>query len=166
MSKGRNRVIPCLEPLEERYCPATTTTVFNSQPLPPYFIISFPTAPRTGGVGVQTGSALNISVAPMASTGPLAMFSNMVLLEDGVGDVGVSWDGLPFQFFSGVTQVNVLGTAPVNSVFFAALGPPQQAQQVNFALQGSVNDVFAYLPFPSNGLLDISAQPQVTIFPF
>ena len=65
---SRNRVIPQLEPLEDRVLP----WVFGlPAPEPPPLF--FPAGPlRTGGTAVQTGSVLNIGVAPTALNGPLS----------------------------------------------------------------------------------------------
>lgn len=123
--RSRNRVIPRLELLEDRCLPA----------------------PAMGGVAVQVGSTLDISVGP-ADVGPVVTaFGSTMILEDGMGNVAAAWDGMPFQFFRGVNTVNFDAGAPVNLVSFFNLGALQQtAFQLNLNMQGVANAFFEHLP--------------------
>ncbi len=165
----RNRFIPCLEPLEGRLAPVNFVFPFNQPPPPHDVAIQLPGTelPRTGGVSFQSGSTLNVGVAPIATQGLLALAGFALIVDEGGGNVAVSWDGQPFQFFSGVNQINLLGTASVNAVVFASLASQQQqADQVNLVLQGTLNALFEHLPPLPGAPLSINTNTPVPTTPF
>jgi hypothetical protein len=117
--------------------------------------------PRTGGVAIQVGSILEIGVAPAGSALPRTPFLGITkIVEDGRGDVSVSWDGGPVHQFSGVSTITVVGDAPVNDVFLEATAPLQSPEQIGLKMTGVANAFVALLPSDS-APLTVQATPGV-----
>lgn len=130
----RHQFVPSLEGLEQRVAPASLADV---QALPRTSPEAFQVGaalglalPRTGGVAFQVGSTLGLVLAADPPVASAAIFT------DGLGDVAMAWDGGPFHFFSGVSNINVLSLAPVNVVAFDALAPLQSPLSVNLDFVG------------------------------
>jgi hypothetical protein len=144
MSKDRNSVIPHLEPVEDRIAPVLFVPIDGSG----LFFPEAPlTPPRTGGAAIQVGSSLAVRTAPMALEGPLSLFGSTLIMQDGAGNVAVSWDGQPVHFFSGVNTIDLYASAPINLYALTAQGLLQQAEQINLIFDdGGVGAFFEHLP--------------------
>jgi hypothetical protein len=129
----RDRFVPRLEVLEDRLAAAMTSPALDLTIVLPAPVV-FEPAPSTGGVAVQIGSSLRLGLASMPSP------SATLILTDGLGDVAIAWDGGPFQFFSGVSAVEIFSHASSNLVGFDLLTSPQQ-QQVTATLFNGPQEV-------------------------
>jgi hypothetical protein len=116
--------------------------------------------PRTGGVAFQVGSTLGLALAADPSIASTAIFT------DGLGDVAMAWDGGPFQFFSGVSNINVLSLAPVNVVAVDAVAPPQSPLPVGLTFLGGTpfNALFEHAE--GGAPLDVSANAPLATLSF
>ena len=104
---------------------------------------------------VQTGSILNVSLTNNANAA--------VILENGVGDVAVAWNGGPFQVFNGVNNINVSANGAANAVFFLNLAPLQAPEQLSLNLVGMANIVFEHVAHGGAPLTVVENPPVPTI---
>jgi hypothetical protein len=138
MSSGteRNRVIPHLEPLEDRILCLVSK----------------------GGEAVQVGSILVLELGSTPSP------SNTQIATDGRGDVAISWDGGSPHFFFGVQSIDVFSQATSNDIFFTSLGPLHAPQQLNLLLAGINNLLVENVP--GGAPLAVNALPPVPTLRF
>jgi hypothetical protein len=122
------KVTPCLEVLEDRLMP----TIFIIPHGPP-------TPLRTGGAAVQTGSLLTVIVRDKFDQ---PQHDSVTIVDDGAGDVQVSWDGGPVHAFTGISQVVVDSKATLTEVAnFELTGNLTAPLSVQFNLAGINNIV-------------------------
>jgi hypothetical protein len=163
--ESRNRVIPRLEPLEDRFLlsdipfinslPRTSGVAMQGGLLSDIPFIN--SLPRTGGVAMQVGSVLELGVASPLFPG--VGVSSTLILQDGRGDVAVSWDSQPFHFFSGINNISLLANAPGNIAMLVSL-PLTAPQQVAVQMTGVVNAFLGLVP-PGGAPLNVQANPGV-----
>jgi hypothetical protein len=123
------KVTPCLEVLEDRFMP----TLFIPIPHGP------PTPPRTGGEAVQTGSVLTVDLRNKVGQPGL---DTITIVDDGAGDVQVSWDGGRVHSFTGIGQVLVNAAPTVTEVAnFQLTGELTVPLNVQLNLSGINNTV-------------------------
>ncbi|HZV06886.1 MAG TPA: hypothetical protein VE999_17515 [Gemmataceae bacterium] len=135
-SQQRYHFRPCLEPLEDRTAPASVSM----------------------GTAVQAGSVLAVNVA---SPG----ISTTLIVENGQGDVAVEWNGESFQFFSGISNIQVVaqGFGNIVAVYSpAALATPET---LNMTLTGLFNGLFYHLP-NGGAKMTTQANVQMPFIPF
>jgi hypothetical protein len=137
-SEHSHQFVPSLEGLEQRVAPASladvqTALLFfgaGNDTVTLSLIASQLALPRTGGVALQVGSTLGLELAADPPVASAAIFT------DGLGDVAMAWDGGPFHFFSGVSNLNVFSQAPANVVALDVLAPLQAPLSVNLEFVG------------------------------
>jgi len=128
LSPRRNNLKPCLEVLEDR-C------------LPTIFIIPHgpPTPLRTGGAAFQTGSLLTVDLRNKFQQPGLITVD---IVDDGKGDIQVSWDGGPVHSFTGISQIVVNSKATITEQATLDLtGPLTVPLDVQLNLSGLQNVV-------------------------
>jgi hypothetical protein len=81
-------------------------------------------SPRTGGEAVQTGSLLTVYLRNKVDQPAL---DTVKVVDDGKGDMQVSWDGGPVHAFTGISQI------VVNS-------KPTVTEEVTFELSGGLTE--------------------------
>ena len=97
------------------------------------------TPPRTGGAAFQTGSVLTVDLRNKVGQPGLDTLS---IVDDGKGDIQVSWDGGPVHSFSGVSQVVFnSATTQTEQVSFQLTGPLTAPLDVQLNLNGKDNIV-------------------------
>lgn len=116
-SQKRYYFLPRLEALEDRTAPAVVD----------------------GGIAAQVGSTLG-----MAVTSP--SISTTLVVEDGQGNVAVALNGGNYQFFSGVSAIQVNAQGVGNIVAVLAVAPLQAPEQLTLNLTGLFNGLFFHLP--------------------
>jgi hypothetical protein len=130
---SRRTFVPRLEALEDRWLPSSIL----------------------GGSAVQLGSVLNVAVTNPAN----AVF----IFEDGKGDVAVTWNGVPFQFFHGVNNIQVAANGRANAVFFLNLAPLTAPEQLSLSLTGIVNVFFEHVTPGGAPLTTVENPPVFTL---
>jgi hypothetical protein len=135
-SQDRYRFRPCLEPLEDRTATASVSM----------------------GTAVQAGSFLAVNVA---SPG----ISTTVILQDGQGDVAVEWNGGSYQFFSGISNIQVYaqGFGNIIAVYSSASLPAPETLNLN--VTGLFNGLFYHMP-SSGAKMTAQANVPVAFIPF
>jgi hypothetical protein len=133
MSSGteRNRVIPCLEPLEDRILCLI----------------------RQGGEAVQVGSSLVLELGSTPSP------AKTLIATDGRGDVALEWDGGPIHYFFGVESILVSGQGSSNQVVFDSLRPLHEPAQLDLFFSGLNNILAEHVP--GSTPLTVNATPPV-----
>ena len=133
-------VRPRLEPLEDRSLPSVLTDGFFTVRPPAELEL-----PRTGGVAVQTGSVLAISLASQPRV------NSLQITDDGKGDVKASWDGGPVHSFTGVNtielyskgggidEVNLNLTGPLTAPLDVEVGLGARFNLVNLDVDGNAS---------------------------
>ena len=166
MNTKRNNFAPSIERLEDR-CLLSVSPLLTLPRTSPVNIqvvstLAPPlTLPRTGGVAIQVGSTLELGVAPAGSALPATPFLGFTkIVEDGLGDVAVSWDGGPVHNFSGITSISFAGDAPVNEVLLISTEPLQSAEQISLHMTGVVNTFVVLVP-PGGAPLTAQVNPGV-----
>ena len=116
-SPRRNSFVPRLEALEGRVVPSHML-------------------PRTGGAAFQTGSLLTVDLQNKPR------HNAVMIVDDGKGDIQVSWDGGPVHSFSGISQL-VVNSKRIDSedVTFELSGPLATPLNVQLNLNGKNNTV-------------------------
>jgi len=116
------------EPLEQR---CLFSFFFNTQ--------GPPTPLRTGGAAVQTGSLVTVDLRNKFGQPGL---DTLLIVDDGAGDVQVSWDGGPIHSFAGVNQI-VFNSKPTvtEQVTLKLNGPLTVPLDVQLNLSGIHNTV-------------------------
>jgi hypothetical protein len=147
----KNRVIPRLEPLEDRCLLSALSSSFVEQD-------NFLSGPRGGGVTFQVGPVLVLELGSTPSP------SQTQIVTDGRGDGAISWDGKSPQFFVGVQSIVVASQAASNDIAFTSLGPLQSPQQLNLLLAG-INNVLVE-SVPGSRPLAVAALPPVPTLRF
>ncbi|HEV3261330.1 MAG TPA: hypothetical protein VG013_31045 [Gemmataceae bacterium] len=122
-SPRRNNFLPRLEALEDRVVPS---------------VFSVHTPPRTGGAAFQTGSLLTVDLRNKVDQPGL---NTVTIIDDGKGDIQVSWDGGPVHSFTGVSQIVVNSARTITEqVGFELTGPLAAPLNVQLNLNG-INNV-------------------------
>jgi hypothetical protein len=106
------RFLPRLEALEGRCVPSTIS--------------------GRHGTAVQNGTSLTIS----ATTGT---HNSVQVLDDGVGDLTVQWNGGASHFFSGINNItiNTSSQSQTNNVTYSFTGVLKQGETINVNLKGT-----------------------------
>jgi hypothetical protein len=121
---------PHVEALEER----CLFSIFTFRTMPGSL-----TTPRTGGAAVQTGSLVTVDLRNKVGQPGL---DTLLIVDDGAGDVQVSWDGGPVHSFAGVNQI-VFNSKPTvtEQVTLKLTGPLTVPLDVDLNLSGIDNSV-------------------------
>jgi hypothetical protein len=132
-SKPQNRsfFLPRLEALEDRIVPDSVLV----------------------GNAAQIGSQLVVGVF---STG----ISTTLIVQDGLGDVAVAWNGFNFNFFSGVDSIQLNSQGQGNLIDLYSLQPLQIQEQLNLSLTGAATLLLVHLPA---GGVPLVAQANVPV---
>jgi hypothetical protein len=152
MGKQSSRVPvrPSLEPLEDRTVPsALTDSFFTVPPLQNHL-------PRTGGVAVQTGSVLAISLASQHG------LNQLQITDDGKGDVQASWDGGPVHSFTGVNTIELFSKGGgIDDVNFNLTGPLTAPLNLEVGLGARLNLVNLDVDGNAAGANGLTLQVEV-----
>jgi hypothetical protein len=124
-----------IEVLEDRVVPSGLTI----RPLgnPDSYLHHIP--PSTGGAAFQTGSLLTVDLRNKVGQPGL---DTATIIDDGKGDIQVSWDGGPVHSFMGISQI-VFNSAQTQTeqVAFVLTGPLATPLDVQLNLNGKHNIV-------------------------
>jgi hypothetical protein len=94
---------------------------------------------RTGGAAFQTGSVLTVDLRNKVGQPGL---DTATIVDDGKGDIQVSWDGGPVHSFTGVSQIVFnSATTQTEQVAFQLTGPLTKPLDVQLNLNGKDNIV-------------------------
>jgi hypothetical protein len=118
--------------LEDRLVPSRVVTPLENP-------LEIRAEPRTGGAAFQTGSLLTVDLRNKVGQPGL---DTATIVDDGKGDIQVSWDGGPVHSFTGVSQI-VLNTARTvtEQVDFRLTAPLTAPLDVQLNLNGINNTV-------------------------
>jgi hypothetical protein len=97
------------------------------------------TPPRTGGAAFQTGSLLTVDLRNKVGQPGL---DTLTIIDDGKGEIRVSWDGGPVHSFTGISQIVFNSTqTQTEKVAFELTGPLTKPLDVQLNLNGKDNIV-------------------------
>jgi hypothetical protein len=114
----RQRFLPGLEALEDRCVPSSLGLLRL-------------------GTAVQSGASLAITANSPTS-------NKVVVLDDGRGDLTVTWNGGPSHFFSGVKDVTITVLGKADQVIWAQQGTLKESLNVQVNLKGTVSNFFEF----------------------
>jgi hypothetical protein len=103
-----------------------------------FFLLNRPHFPQSGGVAVQTGTVLSITVVRKP---PISMVR---VSDDGAGEVTAEWDGGPAHSFSGVQTIDIDVEGPRrDDVSYTLTGALTGSRDVEVNLHGQTDSVRA-----------------------
>jgi hypothetical protein len=116
------------------------------------------TPPRTGGAAFQTGSLLTVDLRNKVGQPGL---DTLNIIDDGKGDIQVTWDGGPVHSFTGVNQI-VFNSAVTQTeqVTFQLSGPLATPLDVHLNLNGKDNIVTEQVG--NNGMVPSGLTFEIT----